>query len=393
MKLKTLDSLDYAGKTILVRVDYNVPLHDGKVGDPLRILASLPTLRKLMEAGCKLVLISHLGRPDGERKPEYSLRPVAAKLSELLEQEVTFVDDCVGDAATAAVAKLEPGQIVMLENLRYHAAEEENDPEFARQLAAHGELFVDDAFAVVHRAHASTVGVAQLLPSAAGLLVEQEVHHIGGALDNPTRPLVAVVGGAKVAGKIDVLKNFLNYVDKLVIGGAMANTFLAADGKQVGKSLQDPDDYGLAREIVALAMEKEVELVLPEDVIVAKDPKVDEPGNLVELDGVAADDWIVDLGPRTIARIINPVDFKGTIIWNGPLGVTEVPAFAHNSLLLAHNIIDSGCTGIIGGGDTAAFVDEAGLHDKFTWVSTGGGASLELLAGRELPGLAVLEDK
>lgn len=391
MKLKTLDSLDLTDKTVLLRVDYNVPLHDGVVGDPLRIKASIPTITQLFEYNCRVVLVSHLGRPDGKVVPELSLKPVAAKLSELLDKPVAFAEDCVGTPATDAVSVLQPGEIVLLENLRFHAEEEANDGEFAHQLSTLADVYVDDAFAVTHRAHASTVGITEYLPSAAGLLVQSEVEHIVGALKNPTKPLIAIIGGAKVSTKIDVLTNFIKHVDRLVIAGAMANTFLAADGVNVGKSLQEPDDYKLALKIAAQAKKAGVELVLPEDVIVAKDPAVDEPGQLVEVNQVAKDDWIVDIGPRTLANIMNPVEFRGTVIWNGPLGVTEVPAFAHNSLMLADNIIESGCISIIGGGDTAAFVDEAGLHDKFTLVSTGGGASLELMAGRALPGLVALE--
>lgn len=391
MKLKTLDSLDLTDKTVLLRVDYNVPLHDGVVGDPLRIKASIPTITQLLEYNCRVVLVSHLGRPDGKVVPELSLKPVAAKLSELLDKPVAFAEDCVGTPATDAVSVLQPGEIVLLENLRFHAEEEANDAEFAHQLSTLADVYVDDAFAVTHRAHASTVGITEYLPSAAGLLVQSEVEHIVGALKKPTKPLIAIIGGAKVSTKIDVLTNFIKHVDRLVIAGAMANTFLAADGVNVGKSLQEPDDYKLALKIAAQAKKAGVELVLPEDVIVAKDPAVNEPGQLVEVNQVAKDDWIVDIGPRTLANIMNPVEFRGTVIWNGPLGVTEVPAFAHNSLMLADNIIESGCISIIGGGDTAAFVDEAGLHDKFTLVSTGGGASLELMAGRALPGLVALE--
>lgn len=391
MKLRTLADLDLDNKTVLLRVDYNVPLQDGKIADPLRIQESLPTIRELLKHDCKIVLISHLGRPDGKVDPALSLRPIAAKLQELLGQPIAFATDCIGKVAHEAVSALQSGGIVLLENLRFHAAEEANDPAFAKQLAELADVYIDDAFAVVHRAHASTVGVAELLPSAAGLLVQKEVEQLSGALEHPTRPLVAVIAGAKVSTKIEVISNLMKYVNKLVIGGAMANTFLAADGLQVGKSLVEPEFYETVHRIKAEAEAAGVELVLPEDVIVTKDPKVDAPGHLVEAAHAAADDWIVDLGPRTVAAIVNPVDFHGTIIWNGPLGITEVPAFAHGSQILAQSIIDSDAISIIGGGDTAAFIDRAGLHDKFTLVSTGGGSSLELLAGRELPGLVALQ--
>jgi phosphoglycerate kinase len=390
MKLKTVRDLDVKNKKALVRVDYNVPISGGVVGDTLRIEASFDTIRYLLEQGCSIILMSHLGRPDGKPDPALSLAPVARKASEMLGRQIMFVPEATGSQAEAAADALQPGEIILLENLRFHAEEEANDAGFAKQLASLGEVFVDDAFAAIHRAHASTVGVTSYLPSAAGLLVEKEVVHITGALEHPKKPLVAVVGGAKVSSKIEVLDNLMKYVDRLVIAGAMANTFLGAQGHSVGKSKHEPDCFDTALKIMKQAEEERVELILPEDLLVAKSLE-HGPTQVVDIQGVAEDDYIVDLGLKTVAKVLNPLDFHGTIIWNGPLGITEVPEFSHNSRLLADNIIESGADSIIGGGDTAAFVDEAGLHDKFTWVSTGGGASLELMAGRELPGLKVLQ--
>lgn len=389
MKLRTLKDLKLKGKTVLVGVDYNVPVSSGIVGDPLRIEASFATIHHLHAQRCKIVLVSHLGRPGGKVVPEMSLAPVAKMAGEMLGRQVQFVPECVGPQAEAAVKAMAPGEIVLLENTRFHKGEEKNDPKFAAQLASLGEAFVDDAFANIHRDHASVTGVAKLLPSAAGCLVEKEVHHILEALQHPTRPLVAVVGGAKVSTKIEVLENLIKHVDKLAIGGAMANTFLAAQGYPVGKSLVEPEFYKEAKRLIKLCAQSKVELVLPLDVMVSKSREHGQ-GHVVGLKEVAANDYIVDLGPKTVAAILHPLEFHGSVIWNGPLGITEVPAFAHHSRQLAENIIESGAKCIIGGGDTAAFIDSEGLHDKFSWVSTGGGASLELMAGRELPGLKVL---
>lgn len=390
MKLKTVDHLNIKGKRVLVGVDYNVPISSGIVGDPLRIEASFETIRYLLAKGCSLVLISHLGRPKGKVVPEMSLAPVAKKASELLGQHIGFVPECVGPRATAAAKALRPGEIILLENVRFHKEEDANDPEFAKQLASLGEAFVDDAFANIHRDHASVTGVTKYLPSAAGFLVKNEVEHIVGAMEHPSKPLVAVVAGAKVSTKIEVLNNLLESASRLVIGGAMANTFLAAQGHNVGKSLSEPEFFDTAKKILERAKDKRVEVILPVDVVVSS--QIDRgPGKVVPVDQVGKDDYIVDLGSKTVASILNPFDFKGTVIWNGPLGITEVPEFAHNTRLLAENIIESGAKCIVGGGDTAAFVDGAGLHDKFTWVSTGGGACLELLAGKKLPGLEVLK--
>lgn len=390
MKLKTIRDLNLRGKKVLVRVDYNVPIDDGVVGDPLRIERSFDTINHLLNHDCAAVLCSHLGRPDGKKVKELSLAPVAKKASELLGRNITFVPDVVGPEAEAAVKDVRRGEIILLENLRFHKEEEANDPEFAKKLASFGEVYIDDAFAVIHRAHASIVGVPRYIPGAVGLLVEQEVKTISVALERPARPLVAIVGGAKVSTKIEVLNNLIRHVDRMFIAGAMANTFLAAQGIKVGKSKYEPEFIDTAKQVIADAEDNKVELILPEDLIVSKSVKKG-PGHRVAVSEVGDSDFIVDIGPKTVAQALNPIDFHGTVIWNGPLGITEVPAFAHNSLLLAENIIESGADCIIGGGDTAAFIDSSGLHDRFKWVSTGGGASLELMAGRELPGLKVLE--
>lgn len=390
MKLKTVRDLDLKNKKVLLSVDYNVPVSSGIVGDPLRIEGSFETIRYLLDHGCSIVIISHLGRPEGKPNPDYSLAPVAIKASDMLGHQITFVPDCIGPQAKAAAEALNPGEIILLENTRFHKAETDNDEQFARELASLAEVYVDDAFANIHRAHASTVGVTQFLPSAAGLLVEKEIEHIVGALKHPVKPLVAVVGGAKVSSKIEVLDNLIRHVQLLVIGGRMANTFLAALGHSVGASAHEAEFIEEVKRIMGDAATAGVELILPEDVMVAK--QLDHgPGHLVDVEKVAEDDFIVDMGPKTVSKILNPLDFHGSVIWNGPLGITEVPDFSHYSRLLADNIIDSGCKSIIGGGDTAAFIDSEGLHDQFTWVSTGGGACLELMAGNELPGLKVLE--
>ncbi|HSX41289.1 MAG TPA: phosphoglycerate kinase [Candidatus Saccharimonadales bacterium] len=390
LKLRTLKDLNLKNKRVLLSVDYNVPVSSGIVGDPLRIEASFETIKYLLKQNCSIVLMSHMGRPEGKPNPEMSLEPVAKKASQMLGRPIGFIKDCVGPEAEAAAKALQPGEIILLENTRFHKEEEANDPKFAKKLAGLADIYVDDAFANIHRAHASTVGVAEYLPSAAGCLVEKEVAHISRALQNPKHPLLAVIAGAKVSTKIEVLDNLLKYVDRLLIGGAMANTFLAALGHPIGKSKYEKDYMDEAKVIIVDAKRKGVELILPDDVVVA-DSLEKGPGKVIGIDEVKKSDYIVDLGPKTVARALNPIDFHGTVIWNGPLGITEVHEFAHHSRLLAENIIESGADCIIGGGDTAAFVDEAGLHDKFTWVSTGGGASLELMAGQELPGLKVLQ--
>jgi phosphoglycerate kinase len=389
---KTIRDIDLANKTVLVRVDFNVPVKDGEVGDELRIAAALPTLRYLHEQNCRQVLISHLGRPEGKSDPRYSLRPVAQKLSELMQHEIGFVPDCVGSEVEQAVKALPEHGMILLENLRFRLDEEKGDDELGEQLAKLGQVFVYDAFAVAHHAGALTSSIAERIPAVAGLLLEREVDTISAALESPRRPLLAVIGGAKVGGKIDVLSNLIAKSDTLFIAGAMANTFLAAQGRQVGKSIQEPEEYETAKKVMAAAEEAGIRLFLPGDVAVADKINPAASARKIAINEVGESDYILDVGPQTIEAVFGDKQY-GTVIWNGPLGYTEIPQFAEGSRLLAEKIIASGAHSIVGGGDTAAFVDEAGLHDKFSFVSTGGGASLELMAGKALPGVAALLGK
>lgn len=391
MKFRTLRDLNLKNKKVLLRVDYNVPVSSGIVGDPLRIEASFDTIRYLLDRNCSIILISHLGRPKGKHDPALSLKPVAKKASAMLHHPITFIPDCVGPKAEAAAANLKPKDIILLENTRFHQEEDDNDPEFAKQLASLAEVYVDDAFANIHRKHASIVGVTHFLESAAGILVEKEVKYVSGALLHPAKPRVAIVGGAKVSTKLGVLDNLIKHVDRLAIGGAMANTFLAQAGYEVGLSKTEPELFGEVRRIRKDAKALGVELILPQDGVVVSKSLEHGPARFVRLKEIAKDDYIIDFGPKTIADILNPLNFSGSVIWNGPLGITEVEDFAHGSRLLADNIIESGASCIIGGGETAAFINEQGLHDEFSWVSTGGGASLALMSGSELPGLTALK--
>jgi phosphoglycerate kinase len=400
MHKQTVRDIDVKGKRVLLRVDYNVPINNGVVGDTLRIEASFETINYLLEQNCSIVMMSHLGRPEGKPDAKYSLEPVASKATELLGHEITFVADCIGATVKAVVDGMTQGDIILLENTRFYAEDEADDPAFAKQLAAWGEVFVDDAFAAIHRAHASTEGVTHFLPSVAGLLVEKEVEHISGAIERPNRPLVAIVGGAKVSSKIEVLEYLIPKVDILMLGGAMANTFYLADGKKVGKSLVEPDQMEEARRLVVLAKSEATEMLLPDAVVVSK--SLTEPKSLrsIALDAIQDDDFIVDATESFAGRLYPSVfefldfDQQCTVVWNGPIGVTEVPEFSAGSLALAGAIVAlPGEISIIGGGDTAAFIDNAGRHDQFTWVSTGGGASLELMSGKKLPGLEALLDK
>jgi phosphoglycerate kinase len=398
MTKQTVRDIDLAGKRVLVRVDYNVPIKDGVVGDALRIEVSFATIKYLLEKNCSIVLMSHLGRPDGKFDEALSLAPVAKKASELLGHEIGFVDDCVGPKVKAAVEALKPGEILLLENLRFHPGEETNDKGFAKNLSEWGEVYVDDAFAAIHRTHASTVGVTAYLPSVAGLLVEQEIDHIQGSLDHPNRPLAAIVGGAKVSTKIELLQALIPKVDILMIGGAMANTFFLGEGHEIGQSIAEPDFVETVKKLVAEAKEEDTVLLLPDEVVVSKSLEKAESVRSVGLAEVADDDYIVDAAPSFAGALkeamyeVLDFDNKGTIIWNGPVGISEVPEFAAGSKAVADVILEIKAISIIGGGDTAAYVDGAGLHDKFTWVSTGGGASLELMSGKVLPGVAALRD-
>ena len=384
---KTIRDIDVAGKTVLVRASLNVPIKDGKVEDELRLKASLPTLQYLIDQNAKLILISHHST-EGQ-----SLAPVAPVLSKLLNRPVEFLPDCIGPEVMAAAQALQPGQVLMLENLRFHKEEEANDPEFAKQLAALAQIYVDDDFTTTHREHASMVGVPKLLPAVAGFQIEHEVDTITKAMENPKRPLLVVVGGAKIATKIDFLNNFLDKAQAMLIGGAMANTFLQAQGLNIGKSLTDEEDIPTAQKVMQQARDNGVELFLPTDVVVTDD--LDKASNVrtVATNQIGVNDIVADVGPQTVAQIQSVLNQKGTVIWNGPLGVTETAAFAKESTDLAKRIIDSGATSIIGGGDTASFIDKLGWQDKFSFVSTGGGASLELMSGKKLPAVEVLQDK
>jgi phosphoglycerate kinase len=394
MKKQTVRDIDLKGKRVLVRVALNVPIKDNRVVDAFRIEASLPTLKYLLEQDAALLLISH------HSHESTSLAPVAPVLEELLGRPVRFVTDVLSDEAKTVAAEAKPGSVVLFENLRFHPEEEANDPAFARALAALGEVYVDDDFTVMHREHASVVGLPRLLPAVAGLLVEKEVDYIGTALETPNRPLVAIIGGAKVSSKIAVLENLVPKVDVLILGGAMANTFFLAQGKAVGKSLAESDQVETAKRLMELARVEDTELIMPDEVVVSRSLEGPKDVHRAKAGEIKDDEYVVDVTPALAQKLSDAVyefldfDHKCTVIWNGPLGLTEVPEFAEGSLAMAGAVVGlPGETSIIGGGDTAAFIDAAGRHDQFTWVSTGGGASLELMAGKRLPGIEALLDK
>ncbi len=424
---KTVRDIDLNGKRVLMRVDYNVPLEDGKVGSDYRLNMNIPTIEYLLGQGCSIVILSHLGRPEGKPDPKYSLAPVAARLGELLEREVQFADDCIGSAATGMVNALKPGDILVLENVRFHPEEEANDEAFAKKLAAHGEVFVQDAFGVVHHGAVSVSEIPKHLPSVAGLLLEREVDTITNVMEAPQRPLMAIIGGAKISDKIKVLDRFIDIADFIAIGGAMANTFLLALGIETGKSLAEPDDVPIAREIIEKAKEKAAKqpfvLYLPQDGVVAAD--LDDPSStrIVDWDAhviadieayprrpekraslVAADELILDIGPFSGSFIAGGIQLANTVVWNGTMGVTETPGrnndpvgpFSHGTELVVEALL--GHFGhkpftVVGGGDTVSYVEGRGLNKAFNHVSTGGGASLELMEGKKLPGVEALLDK
>ena len=389
---KTVRDAEVGGKRVLVRADFNVPMEDGRITDDRRIREALPTIRYLIEHGAKTILASHLGRPKGRVDEAFRLTPVAVRLGELLARPVALLPDCVGPAVEAAVAKMQPGQVVLLENLRFHAEEEANDPAFAASLARLADLYVNDAFGTAHRAHASTAGVAAYLPAVAGLLVEKELRHLGQALDAPRRPFVAILGGKKVSDKIGVIQHLLTRADALLIGGGMAYTFLRAQGLAIGASICETDRLVLASELLADAARRGVAFHLPVDVVVAD--KVADGANHKVVDATAIPDgWAgVDIGPRTAVQFAEVIRGAGTVLWNGPMGVFEIPAFAGGTRAVAEAMVGSNAVTVVGGGDSAAAVEELGLADRVTHISTGGGASLEFLEGRELPGIAVLQD-
>ena len=392
---KTVKDLDVKGKKVLCRCDFNVPQDKatGAITDDKRIVAALPTLKYLLEQGAAVIACSHLGKPKGERKESLTLAPVAKRLSELLGCEVIFANDTIGEDAKAKAAALQPGQIMLLENLRFDIREEKNDPEFAKALADMADLYVSDAFGTVHRAHASTAGVAAYLPAVSGFLIEKELEIMGGALANPKRPLVAILGGAKVSSKIGVINNLLDIADTIIIGGGMAYTFIKAMGGTVGTSLLEEDRLDYCKEMMAKAKEKGVKFLLPVDTLCAAEFSADATPELVDTMAIPDDRMGMDIGPKTIALFSDAVKDAGTVIWNGPMGVFEFPAFAEGTRALAKALAETDAITIVGGGDSAAAVAQLGFADKMTHISTGGGASLEFLEGKELPGVACLLDK
>ena len=392
---KTVKDVDVRSKRVLVRVDYNVPLDaNGNVSDDKRITASLPTINYLLEQGARIILCSHLGRPKGEVKKEFSLAPVAKRLKELLPNvNIYFASDCIGEEAQQKAAALKDGEILLLENLRFHKEEEKNDPEFAKKLASLAEIYVNDAFGTVHRAHASTAGVAAYLPAVAGFLIGKELSIMGGALENPERPFVAILGGAKVADKIGVITNLLNKCDTLLIGGGMAYTFFKAMGYEIGDSLLDAESIDLAKQLMENAKQKGVKLLLPVDTVVAKAFAADAEHMTVAANAIPAGWQGLDIGEKTRELFSAEIKNAKTVIWNGPMGVFEFPEFAKGTEAVAKACAECGGTTIIGGGDSASAVKKLGYADKMTHISTGGGASLEFLEGKVLPGVAALNDK
>ncbi len=391
MDKKTIRDVDVKGKRVLVRVDFNVPQNEaGQVTDDTRIRAALPTIEYLKQQGAIVILASHLGRPKGKFVESMRMAPVAARLSELLGQPVRTVPDVIGPEVEAAVKELKPGQVLLLENLRFYKEEEANDPEFARKLAALADLYVNDAFGTAHRAHASTEGVAHYLPAVAGFLMAKEIDFLSKALENPARPFVAILGGAKVSDKIGVIKNLLPKVDKLLIGGGMANTFLLAMGYQVGDSLVEADKTDVARDLMGLGGQK---LLLPVDVVIADAFSAEAERQVAPIDAVPAGWRIMDIGPETVKRYTQALQGARTVVWNGPMGVFEFAPFAAGTIAVAHAVADlPQATTIVGGGDSVAAIEAAGVTEKISHISTGGGASLEFLEGRELPGVAALQN-
>ena len=398
MNKLTIKDLDLHGKRVFIRVDFNVPLKDGVVTDDTRIRETLPTLKLAIEKGGRLVLASHLGRPKGGPDRKYSLRPVSKKLEEMLGKPVAFSDDCVGTAAETMSKTLKDGEVLLLENVRFHAEEEKNDPKFAAQLAALCDgLFILDAFGSSHRAHASTVGITKhVKKAAAGLLMEKELAYLGKAVSNPARPFVAILGGAKVSDKIEVVQNLIKLADAMLIGGGMAYTFLKAKGLEIGKSLVELDKVPLATEIITEAKKKNFKLLIPTDQVTAPEFKADAPATTMTVFTMPADQMGLDIGPKTVAEFSAEIAKAKTIVWNGPMGVFEMPAFAKGTLEIAKAVAaatTAGATSIVGGGDSVAAVHQCGLADKISHISTGGGASLEFLAGRKLPGVEALTNK
>ncbi len=394
MSKKTVRDIDLKGKKVFVRCDFNVPMDENQnITDNRRIVAALPTIKYLIEQNCKIILASHLGRPKGEVKPEFSLAPVAKELSKQLGQEVLMAKDVIGESAKSLAENLQEGQVMLLENVRFHREETDNDPEFAKELASMAEVFVNDAFGTAHRAHASTEGISHYLPSVSGFLIEKELKFLGDALNNPERPFVAILGGAKVSDKIGVIDSLLEKVDTLMIGGGMAYTFFKAQGYEVGNSLCEPDKCELALNLMKKAEEKGVKFLLPIDTKVGKEFKPDTESKTVAWTEIPEGWEGFDIGEKTIEMFKNELKTAKTVVWNGPLGLFEFDQFAIGTNAIAHALAELDATTIIGGGDSAAAVEKAGLADKMTHISTGGGASLEFLEGKKLPGIECLQDK
>jgi len=397
MNKLSIDKLELTGKRVLVRVDFNVPLDENQnITDDRRITSSLPTIKKIISSGGKAILMSHLGRPKGKPNPKYILKPAAKRLSELLGKEVKLAPDCVGDEVKIIVNGMAGGDVILLENLRFHEEEEKNNPEFAKKLAELGDIYVNDAFGSAHRAHASTEGVTKYIQkNAAGYLMQKELDYLGTAVSNPDRPYCAILGGAKISGKIDVINNLLGKVDTLIIGGGMAFTFFKADGKEIGKSLLEEEKVGLAKELLGKIKNSKVKFLLPVDVVVADEFKNESPAQTVSIDKIPSNKMGLDIGSETIKLFKDELLKSKTIVWNGPMGVFEMDNFAKGTFAIAEALAEAtkkGATTIVGGGDSAAAISKVGLDEKVSHVSTGGGASLEFLEGKELPGVAALTD-
>ena len=392
MNKATIRDIDVNNKRVLMRVDFNCPVKNGKVTDDTRIRKALPTIEFALEHGAKLILMSHLGRPKGEVKEEYRMNPVADRLRELLGKPVTKLDDCIGDDVKSKVMEMKTGDVILLENTRFYKGEKKNDPAMAEQLSQLGEVYVNDAFGTAHRAHASTEGVAKHLPAVAGFLMEKELAELGRLLDNPARPFYAILGGAKVSDKIGVIENLTHLCDGIIIGGGMCFTFIKAQGHEIGKSLLDPN-MDQVKDIMKAINEKGVRLALPVDVVVTDDPKGEGTHKVVPVDQIPSDMMGVDIGPETIKQFDEMISGGKTIFWNGPMGIFEVDDFARGTMAVARAIAQSGAISVIGGGDSVAAVAKAGLSDRMTHISTGGGASLEFMEGKVLPGVAALMDK
>lgn len=393
MNKKGLKDIAVRGKRVFVRVDFNVPMDDhGNITNDTRIRAALPTIRYLIDEGAKIILASHLGRPKGKPDPHYSLAPVAKRLGELLKGPVAMAPDCIGPEVEKAAAQLQEGEVLLLENVRYHAEEEKNEPEFVKQLARLAEVYVNDAFGTAHRAHASTEGIAHHLPGVAGFLLQKEIESMGKALENPERPFVAIIGGAKVSDKIGVIENLLHKVDALIIGGGMANTFLKAQGYSLGKSLVEGDKLALAQEILDRGRELQVDILLPQDVVAAKEFKADAPYRVTAVREIAEDEMALDIGPESAGLFSARIQRARTIVWNGPMGVFEMEPFAKGTEKVAQAVALCPGLTIVGGGDSVAAVEKMGVGEQMSHISTGGGASLKLLEGRTLPGIAALQN-